>query len=305
MEKAIITGATGLVGTAVAKYFSALGIETLCLGRKAISTNDISRLFGVGARYIRLEMADIASLEARASSTGWSTGAQCVFFNFAWGGEKKLTDGCFGKQLDNAIHASSAVKIAKKLGCIKFVNLGTLEETFVENFLNQNNEYSCQSTQSNYALAKIASRDLCKLVAYLEKIDYVHTRVSVPLAPDLSRGTYVAATLKRIIDGEQYEEPTNKQLFDIIFLDDLARAFYLIGLSGKNKADYFIGNSRLITLMHHFEIAKSIVNGSYSDTSDIDDVANFRSVNTEELYQDTGFVATIKFQDIIKKLVNA
>jgi nucleoside-diphosphate-sugar epimerase len=305
MKKAIITGATGLVGMAVAKHFSTLGIEVLCLGRQILSPKDISRHFGVGSTYLRLAMEDMASLAERVDSLGWSPGAECVFFNCAWGGDKKLTDGSFEEQLSNAIHAAEAVKSAKKLGCIKFVNSGTLEETFVEQSLEGGSEHPYQSNQSNYALAKIASRDMCKMVAYLEKIDYVHARLSVPLAPDLSRGTYVATTLKRIIEGKPYEEPTNKQLFDIIFIDDVARAYHLIGVSGKNKADYFIGTSRLITLKQHFEMVQCLVSSKYSDKADIATAASVVSFDTEALYRDTGFVATIRFQDILKNFVNA
>ena len=304
MKKAIITGATGLVGMAVAKHFSKLGIEVLCLGRQILSPEDISRNFGVGSSYLRLAMEDMASLVGRVDSMAWSPGAECVFFNCAWRGDKKLTDGSFGEQLSNAVHAAEAVRSAKKLGCIKFVNTGTLEETFVEQSLEAGSEHPYQSTQSDYALAKLASRDMCKMVAYLEKIDYVHTRLSVPLAPDLSRGTYVAATLKKIVEGQTYEEPTNKQLFDIVFIDDVARAYHLIGLSGKNKADYFIGTSRLITLGQYFEMFERLVSSNCSDEANIAAAASVLSFDTEALYRDTGFVATTQLQDMIKNLVS-
>jgi len=304
MKKAIITGATGLVGMAVAKHFSSLGIEVLCLGRQILNAEDISRHFGVGSSYLRLAMEDMASLVERVDSIAWSPGAECVFFNFAWRGDQKLTDGSFGEQFSNAVHAAEAVRSAKKLGCIKFVNTGTLEETFVEQSLEGGSEHPYQSAQSDYALAKLASRDMCKMVAYLEKIDYVHTRLSVPLAPDLSRGTYVAATLKKIVEGKPYEEPTNKQLFDIIFTDDVARAFHLIGLKGKNKADYFIGTSRLITLGQYFELFERLVSSNCSDEADITAATSVVSFDTEALYRDTGFVATTRFQDMIKNLAS-
>jgi nucleoside-diphosphate-sugar epimerase len=304
MKKAIITGATGLVGTAVARHFSSLGIEVLCLGRQALSPEDISRHFGVGSSYLRLAMEDMASLVERVDLMAWSPGVECVFFNFAWRGHKKLTDGSFGEQLNNAVHAAEAVRAAKKLGCIKFVNTGTLEETFVEQFLEEMSDHPYQSAQTDYALAKLASRDMCKMVAYLEKIDYVHTRLSVPLAPDLSQGTYVAATLKKIAEGKPYEGPTNKQLLDIVCIDDVARAFYLIGLSGKNKADYFIGTLRLATLEQYFEMFEHLVNSNFSDETDIAAAASVGCFDTETLYRDTGFVATTQFQDMIKNLLN-
>ena len=306
MKKAIITGATGLVGMAVAKHFSALGIEVLCLGRQILSAEDISRHFGVGSSYLRLAMEDMASLVERVDSIAWSPGAECVFFNFAWQGCRKLTDGSFGEQLNNAIQAAEAVRVAKTLGCIKFVNTGTLEETFAEKFLEGMSEHPYKSSQTNYTLAKLASRDMCKIVAYFEKIDFVQTRLSVPLSPNLSRGTYVAATLKKIAEGKPYESPTNMQLFDIIFIDDVARAYYLIGLRGKNKADYFIGTSRLSTLGQYFDMFERLVNDNSLGDEDLYGTVDLEHFDgTKSIYQDTGFVAQTQFKDILTNLTNS
>ena len=304
MKRAIISGATGLVGMAVSKYLFSNGIDTLCLGRKALSTEDICRNFGAGARYLRVAMEEIASLPDRVDLMTWSPGAECVFFNFAWRGNEKLAYGSFGDQVNNTVHAAEAVRSAKKMGCLKFVNAGTLEESFVEQFLAEKSKQPYRSTQTEYALAKLASRDMCKMVAYLEKIDYVHTRMSVPLIPDLSRGAYVAATLKTIAEGKSYEAPTSKQLFDIVFIDDLARAYFLIGLSGKNKADYFIGTARPATLGQYFERFVRIVNGNYSDEPEMDMIDEAGFFSNRDLYQDTGFIASTRLQDIVENVRN-
>lgn len=304
MKKAIITGATGLVGMALARYLSSSGVETLCLGRQALSSEDICRNFGDGSRYLSLKMEDIVSLPERVDLMAWSPGAECVFFNFAWRGREKLSDGSFGDQVNNAVHAAEAVRSAKKLGCIKFVNVGTIEETFLEQFLTRKSNQPYLTTQADYALAKLASRDMCKMVAYLEKIDYVHTRFSVPLTSDLSRGTYVVETLKKIAEGRPYEPPKSKQLFDIVFIDDLVRAYYLIGLNGKNKADYFIGTARPATLDQYFERFARLVNGNYSDEPEMDVIGGEGAFNSRDLYQDTGFVASMRFQEIIEKIRN-
>jgi nucleoside-diphosphate-sugar epimerase len=303
MQKAIITGATGLVGSEIAKYFSSLGIEVLCLGRQTLSKENVIHNFGKNSSYLRLSMEDIQSLAKQIALINWSPGSECVFFNFAWQGYKKLTDGSFEEQLNNAIHSAEAVRTAKKLGCIKFVNVGTIEETMIEQFIDSNCDDPYHSNQTDYALAKLTSRDMCKMIAYLEKINYVHTRLSVPLVRDLSMGTYIATTLKKIAEGKPYDEPLNKQLFDIIFMEDVAYAYYLIGVRGKNKADYFIGTSKPATLGQYFEKFSHLVNGNYSDKISIDIATNNSEFfNTELLYNDTGFVVSSKFEDIVKNL---
>ena len=47
------------------------------------------------------------------------------------------------------------------------MNAESLEETFVERCLSFDSPHT--SGQTNYALAKLAARDLCKITAYLEK----------------------------------------------------------------------------------------------------------------------------------------
>lgn len=305
MKTAIVTGSTGLVGTSVARYLSSRGIDILCLGRKRLSKCDIKKQFKYDLNYIQLSMESILSLERKIDLIQWSPGDDCVFFNFAWGGHKTLTDGSFNDQMKNAIQAAKAVQSAKKVGCIKFVNIGTFEETYAEQYLEGMNNSPYQSTQSNYAISKLASRDLCKMVAYLEKIDYVHTRLSVPLESDLSRGSYIASTLRKIVKGQPYESPKSNQLFDIVFTDDVAKAYHLIGVHGKNKADYYIGNSKPATLSSYFEYFGRIVENVEGEDVAIDSNATdpIRQIfDTENIQRDTGFVATTRFQDVLKNL---
>lgn len=300
MQKAIITGSTGLLGMATARHLSDAGTPVLCIGRKSLSPSEIRHNFGHNATYLPLSMEKISSLEKETNKIEWDTNLDCIFYNFAWGGIKSLTDGTFEEQLKNAVHAAKAVKTAKEIGCSKFVNVGTLEETYVERHLkDQNLTYNVN--QSNYALSKLASKNLCKMTAYLEKLDYVHTRLSAPLISDLSKGTYVASTLRKIFNGVPYEKPTNKQLFDIVLTEDIAKAFYLIGHHGKNKADYFIGTSQPDTLAGYFQKFEQGLKGLL-ETSLTREVSNNNIFDTSELKLDTGFTPERNLLNVIKQI---
>jgi nucleoside-diphosphate-sugar epimerase len=289
MKKAIISGATGLVGRSVARYLASNDVDVLCLGRQDFTPESTNEFFGEGVKYIQLDMKNISQLSDKIKYLNWKVGHDCVFYNFAWSGVTNLTDGNFEDQLRNAVFSSLAVKSAKKIGCSKFVNSGTLEETYAEWHLNNGLPYS--STQGDYAIAKLASRDMCTMVSYLEKVDYIHTRLSVPLSPDLSVEGFISKTLKKIRDKESYEPAKNNQLFDIISTNDVARAYHLIGLYGKNKANYFIGSGKPVKLNDYFEnfrqadLGKLIKEQEYSSSN----VLSFFS--TKELQIDTGFLA--------------
>jgi nucleoside-diphosphate-sugar epimerase len=305
MKKAIITGATGLVGLSVAKYLSNKGVHVLCLGRRQLSNTEISNKFGsVNIEYLSINMEDILSLTEKINKIGWDPGKSCVFYNFAWGGQDKLTDGNFQDQFNNAIYCSNAVLSAKNLGCTKFVNSGTLEETYAEVFLRdtkKNTPYT--SSQTDYTISKLASRDMCKMVSYLEKIDYVHTRLSVPLDSQLKHGGYISSVLKKINDDIPYEKPNNTQLFDIILIEDVAKAYYLIGMKGKNKADYFIGTSQPKTLRQYFEVFEQSKKGIVHKTGYMNgNKLENKIFSIVNLVNDTKFKVSSNFEEFIKTL---
>ena len=298
MKKAIVSGSLGLVGRPVVNYLLDNGIDVLCLGRKNLNKYDINSYFNKRVKYIQLDMENIKNLSDKINQLNWEVGKECSFYNFAWSGVNKLTDGTLKNQLKNAIFSSLAVKSAKKIGCAKFINCGSVEENFHEWYLNNGSSYF--SSQEDYAIAKLASRDMCSTIAYLEKIDYVHTRLSVPLSPDLSKGGYISNTLKNIINNENYETPKNDQLYDIISTNDVARAYYLIGLNGKNKANYFIGSGNPSSLNNFFENFKLVVSGVAVKETEVPSSDTSKFFNINDLYSDTGYIASSYRPDLFK-----
>jgi nucleoside-diphosphate-sugar epimerase len=301
VDKAIITGASGLVGMSVAKYLSSIGVQLLCLGRQNFSIQDCHKYFGVRSKYISLSMRNISSLPENLKKIGWSSCEGAIFYNFAWSGQSSLADGVFSDQLQNAVWSAEAVKVAKAIGCSKFVNSGSMEETFIDYFAKMKNKQKYTSTQTNYGLAKLATRDMCKMVAYIEGIDYIHTRMSVPLDSDLSKGTYISSVMKKILKGEEYEKPLSSSLYDLVLLEDVSRAYQLIGEKGLNKADYYIGTGRPATLKRHFERITQTIYGQYDEENDSIEVEHTRLFDIQRLRQETGFVATLGLNNIIDK----
>ncbi len=309
MDKAIILGASGLIGSAVARELLSHGIDVLALGRKHWKDIQPKRLVTSNSlQYMQIEMSDIHTLPGKIKEIDWDPESS-VFYNFAWSGVNKLTDGDVEDQIKNITFCSKVVETAKEIGCKKFVNAGSMEETFAERYLASDvfkGDY--HSSQGIYAISKLAARDLCKMVAYLKKIDYVHTRLSVPLDMKLTPVGYVSSVLCGIVNGEDYDTPSNNQLFDLTPLEDVANAYYLIGQKGKNKADYFIGTGKPKVLSNYFNIFKNIVEGQVKD--DIEYSASCELFLTAEdfsiddLIRDTGFTPKSSFEDFSKMVTS-
>jgi nucleoside-diphosphate-sugar epimerase len=298
MQKAIVSGSTGLVGSNVVRCLLENNISVLCLGRRILSDEDLIRIFGQLVQYVVTDMTDLEALPDKLKTTDFEINKECVFFNFAWGGNTSLTDGGFNKQFENAIYTSKSVNVAAVLGCSKFVNCGTIQETIAELSIENHTNYN--NSQRDYTISKIASRDMCLMIAYLEKIDYVHTRLSVPLNPKVENSGYIRSTLGNIMSGREYSKPKNNQLFDITHIDDVAYAYYLIGLNGQNKSDYYIGAASPMTLNQYFDIAEKFYNGEKVESDFA--VRSSNIFDNQPLIEEANFGLNYNFTNILEQV---
>ena len=305
MDTAIVTGATGLVGSAVVQKLLENNIDVLCIGRKEPLIEPWKNLPGT-ATYLKMDMADILSLADKIGEIGWVPGSFCVFYHFSWRGLNALTDGSVDDQLKNVTFSANALVSAQKIGCTTFVNAGTIEETFAEKYFDNRWEHETYpSGQNAYAASKLAARDMCLLLGYLNKIDYVHTRLSVPLNPSFIGKGYISSAIRAILAGDDYAPPTNPQLLDLTHIEDVAQAYYLVGQKGKNKANYYIGSGEPKTLSQYFEIAEK-KNGVSKSCPDDHQPSTDRLLLTAEdfsindLRLDTGFVVKHSFDDLVE-----
>lgn len=296
MKSAIITGATGFVGSKFVEFLVEKNVFVIALGRRAINGKIYSKkvLDSDNFKYIQMDLNEMESLPDLLSEEKLDVGNSCVFYHFAWEGKSRLTDGGIDDQIKNVKLSASAVKISKIIGCKKFINIGTQEEIFVQRYLEtgewKNNSY--HSPMGVYAISKLASDDMCSLISYLNKIDYVHIRFSVILDSRNLDSGYVAKVFNKIINNETYAPPRNKQLFDIILIEDALKAFYLIGVYAKNKEDIFVGSGTPKTLNNYFEGFKAFVNNDNEKENTLDTkklILNKKDFNINRLYELTGF----------------
>ena len=131
MKQIILTGATGFIGSFFTKYLIENKIDVIALGRKDFrEISDYRKNLLVGSKYIKINMREISKLPEKLVEKKIKINDDCVFFNLAWGGEKKLSDLNISAQLKNVEYTVNAFDIAEEIKCKKFIQVGTMEEAF-------------------------------------------------------------------------------------------------------------------------------------------------------------------------------
>lgn len=308
MKKAIVTGASGFIGSALVRELIESEIHVVAIGRKCWEDICRQRLSNSSfLTYIRLDMFEINKLSDLLTEKKWEVGDDCVFFNFAWGGATKLSDLDINAQMKNVTWTTNAFKVASELNCTKFIHVGTMEEAFTKKYLaldyQKNTEYNRHVI---YSVAKLASRNVLKMMAYDMNTDLIICTNSHVMGPNDDKDSFLQVTLEKLIKGDELQFSNGEQVFDVISVKDCARAYYYVANFGKPLSEYWIGSGRPRKLREYVEIMYNLYPSikpmqfgkmPYNDIS-----LTMEDFNIKPLIKDTGFHHIQSYEDTVHEL---
>ncbi|WP_303691814.1 NAD-dependent epimerase/dehydratase family protein [Megamonas hypermegale] len=297
MKKVILTGATGFVGNAVLRELIKNNIYVIAISRsgnpKNIPDSDL-------VRYISCDLSEMNSLVNKISDKDIDT-----FYHFAWNGSAGPARADTNLQLKNAQWTIDSLNVAKKLGCNRFVAAGSIME---------HETIAAAYTQGNkpglgyiYGSGKLVAHTMAMSVAASIGIDLIWAEITNAYGIGELSARMVNTTLRKIIHGENPQFTAGTQNYDFVYIDDVARAFYLIGKNGKPFNDYLIGSSTARPLKEFLlEMKNSVapnldfIFGDVPFTGVDLPLEKYDCKKTEE---DTGFKASISFAEGTKRTI--
>lgn len=297
MKKVILTGATGFVGNAVLRELIKNNIYVIAISRsdspKNIPDSDL-------VRYISCDLSEMNSLVNKISDKDIDT-----FYHFAWNGSAGQARADTNLQLKNAQWTIDSLNVAKELGCNRFVAAGSIME---------HETIAAAYTQGNkpglgyiYGSGKLVAHTMAMSVATSIGIDLIWAEITNAYGIGELSARMVNTTLRKIIHGENPQFTAGTQNYDFVYIDDVARAFYLIGKNGKPFNDYLIGSSTARPLKEFLlEMKNSVapnldfIFGDVPFTGVDLPLEKYDCRKTEE---DTGFKASISFAEGTRRTI--
>lgn len=307
MKQAIITGATGFIGSHLSNFLAYHGIKVYALGRKKI--NEVPNTTFIKSdliHYVNVSMQDISMLP-NILINEMETLDDCVFFNFAWGGSNGLSDLDVEAQLNNALWTLDAYNVAANLKCSKFIHVGTMEEAFADKYLlkdfHGDNEYNRHLI---YSIAKRTSRNLLKTIYHSGGPDLIIASNSHIMGPNDRRDSFLTTVMRHIVENKPLNLTSCIQNFDVVSVYDCVRAYKLIAEKGINKSEYWIGSGKpqqlkkyVTTMVNMYSPAIELNFGSMPYNDVILDLDTFSPC---KLNNDTGFTCKQSYEDAVRDL---
>ncbi len=295
--RAIVTGANGFVGSALVNKLVENNIEVLALD---VSFNS-SRLVDSN-KIVKLEL----SIEYIDTLPNYLNGKKYdVFFHFAWIGSAGPLRMDEKIQVQNAMLTVDCLRTAKKIGCTKFICAGSIMEFEVHEVMYA--QGSKPSASYIYGVGKVLAHELCKPIANQIGIDLIWTYITNAYGVGEKSPRFINTTLRKIINNESLEFTAGTQNYDFIYIDDVANAFYLIGLHGKVNKGYMIGSGNARPLKE-FIIEMCDVNARenmplFGNVPFTGVSVPIETFSIDELMNDCGFKPTVSFAEGTRRTI--
>lgn len=292
MKRVIVTGANGLVGSAVLKELVKNQVEVLALCHRIPDNTIDDRLI----TYKKFELDKINDLDITKDYYD-------TCYHLAWSGSMGDDRGDIELQLKNVQWTIDVLNFAKKIGCSRFIGVGTITE--FDALKTAYTDGSKPGISHIYGSAKSVTFAMAKSVAAKINIDFLWAIITNGYGIGDKTNRMLNNAIRTIIKKESPKFTSGTQNYDFVYIDDVARAFYLIGEKGKPFYSYLIGSGNARPLKEFLLEMKESIG---KDVDFIFGDVPFNGVNldlsvfdTKKTEEDTGFKAAVSFAEGTKK----
>lgn len=235
--KAIITGATGFIGTALCREMLQNGHEVVAVIRPG-STKKEKLQFGESVRgglsVLEIPLGKLEDLAAVVSDAD-------VFFHLAWNGSSGGAREDFDAQYANIGYTAAAVRVAKKCGCRKFVGAGSQAEYGVVQGTAEEDRTPPKPFMM-YGAAKLSACHMGRLVAEQEGIAFVWPRIYSVYGVGENPGTLVNYVMDTLRKGEIPELSPCENMWNFLYITDCVRGLRMLAESENARGVFHIAS---------------------------------------------------------------
>lgn len=272
------------------------GYEVLAIVHDPERTGALKELSGK----LEIVSCDVADLNEIARSLG---NGYDFFFHMAWGGVSGRLNSDLQAQMRNINGAVTAVRVAKRLGCNRFIGAGSLHEIECKREMEQ--PHPAYNRANYYKTAKLAAHYFAKLEATQQDIEFLWPRLTNTYGAGEVSARLINSTIRKLLSGESPALTKGEQLYTFLYITDVARSYRLIAERGKSFQSYIIGNDEILPLKEYLCRLQKIVNPDVKlgfGKHEFSGVSLERSdLYSPEFFKDIQFKAEISFEEGIKR----
>jgi nucleoside-diphosphate-sugar epimerase len=293
MKKIVITGTTGMIGSTLIRCALEHNIEVLSIVRK-----DSPRLDNLP----KTEKVKLFSVGMNEYTSVAISGNYDAFFHLAWDKTFGASRDDVAVQAQNIQYTLDAVRLAKRLGCKKFIGAGSQAE--YGQVAGPLKPETPVNPVSGYGIAKYTAGKLSGLLCTQLGMQFNWVRILSVFGPLDAAHTLIMYTINELLAGRSPELTKCEQIWDYLYCDDAARAFLAIGEKGINGKTYPLGSGSPRKLSEYIEALKNNVRPDgilqFGKKEYYPHQPMFLCADISELAADAGWKPEVSFEEGIR-----
>lgn len=299
MKTAIVTGASGFIGEHLVRELSEHGYRVLAIIRDKSKAMLIEGIANV--EVVICDMKDIEKLPELIEP-----GEVEAFFHLAWEGSAGQARDDYNIHLNNIKYTCDAVEVASKIGSKQFVYAGSLMEFESTSYIPQQGSKPVRNYV--YRTAKMTAHYMGKAVAVSQGIEFKMGIISNAYGAGELSPRLINTSIRKLLAGEKTSFTPGEQMYDFIYITDVAKAFVKIMEQGKAYHNYYIGNEKQAPLNEFIKRMGACIDENIDlgiGEVPFDGVAiDYGAIDTKAIYKDTDFVCEVDFESGINKTID-
>lgn len=255
MRKVVVTGATSMLGSAlISRLIQDESVEIIYAVIRPGSENVKRIPSDERVCYVECDIVEYDKLYTLIDD-------KCdVFYHMAW---PRTTTYCESisdmiLKCDAVKTVLEAVQVAAKIGCNKFVGAGSQAEYGLPIDGKYTVQTECSPVRAD-GVFHLAAGQAARIATKRLGIACIWMRIFSVYGVNDRMNSMVNDTIIKLMNGEHCSFTKSEQIWDYVYSDDVAEAFYLVGKNINEDKIYNIASGSSRVLKEYIEIIKEVV----------------------------------------------
>ena len=253
MNKILITGITGFIGSQIAELLVQNNFKVIGLKR---SHSDIWRCEEIKEKIIWVDVDCDDDYKKHLENIGFETLIHC-----AWIGVESNERGTWDLQLKNLTFLSELLQICRKVNVKKIIVLGSQSE--YGQIEGKISEAHPTNPVNAYAAIKLACLELTKNFANINDIKWIWTRVFSLFGEKEGNNWLIPNTLNSIKNNHKLELTNGEQKYAYLYIKDFAEVIYKIIDKHVDSGVYNVSSVKSISIKSLVTQIRDLVNPAF------------------------------------------
>ena len=299
MDRAIITGATGMIGIALIEECVKQGVSVVAITRP----QSVKKSLLPESDLISIVECELSEYDILADLVPKGNG---VFYHFAWGATGIQRNVSVEYQCENIKYTLYALKAAGLIGCSKFIGAGSQAEY---GYISDGRIGAETTVNPNtpYGISKYAAGKLSMIKAAEIEIDCIWARIFSVYGKHDKPTTMISTAISKMLKDEETAFTKAEHYWDYLYSEDAGLALYLLGKAGKDQEVYCIGSGCSNPLKYYIHIIWDLIKPQHApgigQIPYMDQQVLHLHADIDSLIRDTGFYPRYSFEMGIKETI--